>query len=152
MRLVEIKESFDSNEPYTVVKASNDSFVTNAEIGERTIVFTANMREVGMDTAPTLAWEIEFIERSADSRSYNKTGSGNELQVFTFVIDSIKELVARYAPDEIIFGSEQSDINRTTLYTRLANRVKLPGYHLSSIHSGSRDDRFSIVKDDTNNI
>jgi len=148
MKLSEITESFDSKIPYKVVIASNESFNTKAEIGGRTIFFTANITEDGTDNNPTYPWEIEFQEISKNSNTYSKTGSGHEMQVFAFIIDSIKELIARYSPDEIVFGSEKYDSNRTSLYKRMANKIKLPGYHLASIVSGSRADRFSIVRDD----
>lgn len=148
MKLSEITESFDSKVPYTVVRASNDSFITKAYIGNRTIMFTANMIETGLDIEPIYSWEIEFLEKSTNwDYTYSKTGSGSELQVFSFIIDSIKELIERYRPDEIQFASENTDENRSSVYSRLANKIKIPGYHLNSINKNSRSSKFSIMSD-----
>lgn len=138
-----LTESFDSQVNGKLIRATPELFTTQALIGDRTITFNAAMSIQNNKTI----WEIEFIENALNRGStYRKTGSGNEMQVFSFVFDSIKELVARYSPDEIEFSSDKSDGNRTKLYTRLANRIKLPGYTLDSVAPGKYDDKFRIVK------
>jgi len=140
-------ESFDSNVQGKLVRATNDSFTTKADIGNRTIVF--NAAAYIPDEARTGGeWEIEFTEKTPGNATYGKSGSGSEMQVFSFVIDSIRELVSRYSPDEIIFGSHKADNNRSSLYKRMAKKIKLPGYHLADIASDSYTDKFIIVKDD----
>ena len=137
-------ESFDSNVQGMLVRATNDLFTTKAEIGNRTIIFNAS----GFEEDSKFKWEIEFTEKTTGNITYGKSGSGNEMQVFSFVIDSIKELISRYNPDEITFGSHKADNNRSSLYKRMATRIKLPGYHLADVESDSYTDIFSIVKDD----
>lgn len=142
-----VSEVFDSDVKGQLVRATNDLFTTKAEIGNRTIVFNASMYEKGMDAKPIKAWEIDFTERTPGNMSFDKTGSGNELQVFSFVLESIKELVARYAPDEIVFTSHKADGNRTSLYTRMAKRIKIPGYSMAPVSDGGPADVFTIVRD-----
>ena len=143
MKLSDIlDESFDSNVSGTLVRATNDLFTTKAIIGDRTIVFNAS----GFEEDATYKWEIEFTEKTPGNTTYGKSGSGNELQVFSFVIESIKELISRYSPDEIIFGSHKADGNRSKLYKRMATRIKIPGYYLADIESDQFTDKFSIVK------
>jgi hypothetical protein len=45
------------------------------------------------------------------------------------------------------FESQKSEGNRTSLYKRLARRIKLPGYQLSDIESGNNTDTFTTVRD-----
>jgi len=138
-------ESFDSNVQGKLVRATNDSFTTKADIGNRTIVFNASsFKQDEKDI-----WEIEFTEKTSGNITYGKTGSGNQMQVFSFVIDSLKELISRYSPDQIIFGSHKEDNNRTSLYKRMATKIKLSGYHLADIESDSYTDKFIIVKDES---
>ena len=139
-----IKEVFDSSVKGKLVRATNDLFTTRATIGDRDIVFNAvhNDTEEGKSI-----WEIEFTEKAAGSTTYGKSGSGNELQVFSFVIDSIKELVSRYYPDELTFSAHKEDGNRSRLYQVMIKKIKLPGYHPAPVEAGRYDDMFRIVKD-----
>jgi hypothetical protein len=145
-----LTESFDSNVRGKLVRATNDLFTTRATIGNRDIVFNASMYERG-EMDPTLpsaeVWEIEFTERTPGDITYGKSGSGNEMQVFSFVIESIKELIARYSPQELEFHSHKADGNRSALYKRMLNRIKIPGYSANEVMSGSTSDIFRIVRD-----
>lgn len=148
MRLDEITESFDTDVKGKLVRATNDLFTTSAEIGGRKIVFNASSYEAGMDTNPVTIWEIEFTERSPTSgTTYGKSGNGSEMAVFSFVIESIKELVSRYSPEEITFTSHKEDGNRSSLYSRIARRIKIPGYKLAPVDSVGPSDHFRIVRD-----
>lgn len=148
MKIKEITESFDSVVQGQLVRATNDHFTTSAVIGDRKIIFNASSYESENNNTPITIWEVEFTEKSNGTGStYGKSGSGNELQVFSFVIDSINALVARYAPAEITFDSHKADGNRTSLYRRIGNRIKIPGYHLADVAMGSVSDTFRIVRD-----
>jgi hypothetical protein len=71
------------------------------------------------------------------------------MQVFSFVIASIKELIARYAPAAIEFASHKADGNRSKLYQRMLGRIRIPGYHLAQANSdpSAADDFFKIVRE-----
>ena len=137
-----IAESFDSNVQGKLVRATNDLFTTKATIGNRDIVFNAVSH--GDDSG---AWEIEFTEKQPGNVTYGKSGSGNEMQVFSFVIESTKELIARYKPSEINFSSHKADGNRTALYQRMLSRIKIQGYSPAPVIPGEHTDFFSIVRD-----
>jgi hypothetical protein len=136
-----LSESFDSNVRATF-SAHASEFRTKARIGDRNIDFEA------LKYSSANTWEIAFTESRPGNKSVGKTGSGSELQVFSFVIESIKEFIARYKPDLIEFSSHKADGNRTSLYTKILNRIKVPGYHLQDVEPGTYDDRFIIVRDD----
>ena len=143
IRDIILTEIFDSNVSGNLVRATSDLFTTEATIGNRKIVFNAAEFDGNK-------WEIEFIEKHQGSMSYSKTGSGSEMQVFSFVIESINELISRYHPDEITFSSHKADGNRTDLYKKIVRKIKVSGYHLSEIVAGQHADIFRIVRDDIN--
>ena len=148
MRATEfLVEVFTSNVPGQVVRATSDLYTTKAIIGGRTIVFNSSQYD---DDEGKSGWEINFTEyeKNGTGTTFAKTGSGGELQVFSFVIESIKDLIARYHPDQLTFTSYKADENRTKLYQRMLNRIKVPGYHAAPLESGEYDDYFKIVKDD----
>lgn len=146
MRAHELKEAFTSQIPMQIVRAGNDLFTTRAEINGRFI--TVNCVSYGDNKGRTI-WEVDFSEKTPHGGvTFAKTGNGGELQVFSFAIASIKELISRYAPDEITFSSYKADGNRTQLYKRMLSKIRVPGYTHSVItdHSESSD-YFSIVKE-----
>lgn len=135
-----ITEVFNSDVPGKVIKSTNTHFVTRATIGDRDIKFTA-VGESG-------EWEIGFVEHSAKaSNTFSKTGSGNELQVFSFVIESIKLFLSQYSPDAAVFTSDKSDVNRSALYAKMAKRIKVPGYKVIQEPAAGSYDLFKIVRD-----
>jgi hypothetical protein len=111
---------------YKITNATRRDFNTEAIIGNRKIMFDA-------DSDNGLSWEVSFLEKdlkSTSSRSYDVTGSGNELEVFSMVKDSILELIKKYDPNEISFNASKKEGNatRANLYDRLIKRFKIPGY------------------------
>ena len=148
MRATEfITEVFTSNVSSEVVRATPDLYTIKAMIGGRVVVFNAAQFENEYGES---IWEIDFVEyeKNGIGATFGKTGSGSELQVFSFVIESIKDLIATYHPDELIFTSSKADKNRSKLYQRMLNRVKVSGYHAEPIEHGEYyDDYFKIVKD-----
>jgi hypothetical protein len=146
MRSIEfINEAFDSQVPYNVVRASNDLFTTRATIGDRDVVFNSQGNTEGAQG--TVVWEVDFYEKTPGNMTFSKSGSGSELQVFSFVINSLKELAARYHPDTIRFSSHKADENRTKLYQRMLTKIAPGlGYQLTDVESGGSDDIFVIKK------
>jgi hypothetical protein len=141
-----VDESFDSDVKGQLVRATDDLFTTKADIDGRTIVFNASAYPTGF--IPGIFWEVDFAEKTANNGvTFAKTGGGGQMKVFSFVIESIKELVARYKPDGIEFSSHKADINRSQLYQRMLKRIQIPGYHAEEMAPGSVDDHFTIVRD-----
>lgn len=135
-------EVFDSDVPGKIIRASNESFITKATIGSREIKFTG----AGNDGN----WEVDFTEHSPDRGStFRKSGSGNELQVFSFVLESLKLLIAKYSPDSVLFTSDESDGNRTSLYARMSRKITIPGYEMQIEHRPGNYTVFRIVRKTT---
>lgn len=142
-----INEAFDSQVNGVLVRATNDTFTTKAEIGGRVIIFNAASYTNATENGHETVWELEFTEKTTGNRTYGKTGSGNEMQVFSFVLESIKELIARYQPDVLEFSADKGDGNRSNLYARIASRVKIPGYTYYGRIPDKYADKFLIKKD-----
>lgn len=140
-----LDEAFTSQVPYTVVRAGTDLFTTRATIGNRDIVFNAQGNEEG--SYYEIVWDVDFYEKTPGNMTFGKSGSGNEMQVFSFVIDSLKELISRYQPNTIRFSSHKADNNRSKLYQRMLGKIAPSlGYQLEEVQSGCSDDIFVIKK------
>lgn len=128
-----ISEALDSKVDYKVMRATARMFRTRATIGSRDVVFTADTQGSGL-------WEVDFKEINDTDSTFQATGSGEELKVFAMVDASLKEFVARYAPEKIMFSAKEENAKNTRekVYTRLMTRL---GYKLHS-----RSDTKTAVK------
>ena len=139
-----ISEVFDTAVQGKIVRSSPDLFTTRATIGQRDIIF--NTAFYNNDRGQSVA-EVDFVEKVPGDTRFSKTQSGNEMAVFSFVLDSLKEMTARYHPELIEFSSWKADGNRTALYVRMVKRyAPTVGYHLAGVAPGSSDDHFVIKR------
>jgi hypothetical protein len=142
---IDVNEAFTSQVPYTIVRSGNDLFTTKATIKNREVVFSAASYEEG--SQGDIVWEIDFYEKAPGIMTFGKSGAGGEMQVFSFVINSFRELIARYQPETIRFSSHKADENRSKLYHRMLVRIAPSlGYQLADVISGTADDIFVIKK------
>jgi hypothetical protein len=144
MRYFEIDESFNSRHEKQVVKSTPNGTTVKANIGGREIVFMVHI-SVGMDNKKTAM--IEFSEKTDGGKyaTYDKTGSGSEMQVFSFVIDCVRDAIIDFDPDKIDFTAVKADGNRGRLYKKLAS--KIPGYKLQDVQDGRYEELYTFVKD-----
>lgn len=138
-----LDELLNSDVKYDVIKDSANKFQTIAKIGDRFITFSAyNDGDQG--------WDVAFYE-SKDHHSphtYGKTGSGDELKVFSMVMASFKEFLDRYHPDVITFTADkdgESD-TRAKLYSRIASKY-LKGFTGEKFEHG-KTTHFRYTKDE----
>ena len=156
-RFLGLSEAFDSSVQSEIVSQNSEEFTTSANIGNRTIIFQA--RNFGKD-----GWYISFVEKGpktrtwidkippkTDRESYKATGSGNQMQVFSFVIQSIRTLIESYDPERIVFTSMKEG-NRADLYAKMISRIQVPGYKLNAAATRENSDKkiFVIDKVDPN--
>jgi len=115
---MKVLELFDPK-PHGGHEETNDSgnFLVTKTIGDRDITFMAV-------SGARNTWEIVFHEfdPKKGETSMKKTGSGNEVAVFTFVMNSLRRFVEKHDPKEIHFDAEVSDENRVGLYRRMIER------------------------------
>lgn len=140
---MKLNELLDRKVKYHVVEKEHHKFATGAKIGGRTIVF-----EASYDIHEHL-WTVQFEEFSEKNElgSYDVTGSGNELEVFSMVKASMEEFIGRYTPDQVTFSAAKKDgkTNRADLYTRLLDRFKIPGYKMKK-HDSKTGASFLLIR------
>lgn len=92
-----------------------DMFVTKT-IGKREITFSARNDRNN--------WEIVFHEydKASGKTTYEKTGSGDEVKVFTFVMNAMREFVKKKKPKRMNFTADMVDESRVGLYKRMIAR------------------------------
>jgi hypothetical protein len=144
MRLSEIQESFNTLAPKQTVSSSPNGATVKTKIGNREIVY---MVHIGKGFEDETVATIEFSEKALDGKTstYDKTGSGNEMQVFAFVIDCVRDTIIDYSPDIIEFVAVKSDGNRGRLYKKLASKIS--GYTLRDVEDGRFEELFVFVRD-----
>lgn len=136
-----LNEVFDRTPEYEVEVDSRSFFKTSQSIGDRRIVFTAERADYED------SWELQFKEVRNGRSTIELTGSGNELEVFSMVANSIIEFVQRYQPEKITFSAAR-DGARSSLYRRLMQRA-LKGYYpeLDGRSGDQTSDFFTYVRE-----
>lgn len=151
----ELAEAFDSTVQSQITAQTPQQFQTVAKIGDRVIIFNAVKEEHE-------SWGVSFIEKSkkarditdwippkSDRETYKVTGSGNQMQVFSFVIQSIQKFLSLYHPNRMVFTALKEG-NRAVLYGKLLSRVKLSGYKLNAEATRENNDKKIFVIDKVN--
>lgn len=136
-----LKEILNSKIEYEVITHSGDEFRTAANIGDRSIIFTA------LFISDDEGWEIGFKEvKKSGTSSHQVTNSGKEYDVFSMVKDSLLDFIRRYDPEEFYFSAEKDDEDppsnvRADLYDHLVRRLqsKVSDYKYTRTRSDYRD-------------
>ena len=126
-----LQELFKKTVNYRVVKNTSSTFSTRATIGGRDIVFVAGVEHEGASGGVELDVEFGEVKMKAGMEvlTYDITNKGHALEVFSMVIDSLREAIMIYQPDIINFtaekeGDSNSDLKRADLYEKIAKRFK----------------------------
>ena len=145
MRLHEfLPEAFDSPVNGQIVRASADHFDTRATVGSETVNFTSHLYT---DENQQMVADLLFGVKTNRGITYGKTNTGNQMAIFSFVLESLGDMIARYQPDVITFDSAQEDRSRTQVYQRLIQRfAHRVGYRLESLTKGSGYDYFVLKR------
>jgi len=140
-----ITEILSSTVPCEVVEENDEHFVTKAKIGGRWIYFATECL-----SKKQKHWEAAFSQQvGKDDFDFGLTGSGNELEVFSMVKDSMLAFIKKYEPWTIDFiadkdGGKKKNA-RGNVYEKLVNRFKIPGYKMER-KSGASKDYFTLTK------
>lgn len=141
-----LNEVLNSQIPYDIVTSTANKFVAVGHVGDRDIIVKGD----GSMLYHNSIWFVSFAEQKNGGETFNATNSGNELQVFSMVINALNDMVARNDPDRIRFTASKSEgvigDTRAKLYARLAQRYKPAGYTIKRIDSSS-EHIFELVKD-----
>lgn len=140
MKLEDLFEAFDSKVDYDVVKHTADSYILEAEINGRTI-------RVSFTKSAADTWDFEFKEKSGSKWTTAATGSGGELQVFSFVKEALMEFLELFHPETVEFTAfEEDGSTRGRLYEKFFKKYKHPNYNLEVGKSRSRNDTYFTMK------
>lgn len=139
-------ELFDTKVNYEVVTDTNNSFETQARIGSKIINFVAYLDYGSI-------WDVGFHYMNLNGKniSYSMTNDNHQLEVLSFVKQSLLELIARYQPEEIVFtadkeSSEDSKNSRARVYKKMLKDLESHGYSLHVIPLGKNSEHFSLTK------
>jgi hypothetical protein len=124
-------EVFDAKVEYEVTRQTAKHFQTKAEIGGRTIVFTALL-----DDGPNGAyWDVAFEEYDGHLGTFKATGKGKAFEVLSMVKASLTELRDRYQPEIVYFTADSTNgAARANIYRRMVGDV-FNGYELEETKS-----------------
>lgn len=147
MRLSEfVTETFDSVHRMTLDKNSGHDYIVSSVVDNKKVVFRAT-RTLSILDGKTPSWEIVFwiVDDKGDDR-YDRTGTGNQLKIFSFVIQSLKDFIIDKDPEMIEFSASKADGNRVRLYSKLASKVNSSGYVQAGTVDGKHDKYFVFKK------
>jgi len=141
---MKLDELLDNALPYKIVKNSDGVFAAQFTAGDREIYFSAE-NEGAMDDFDEGEWHIVFGEIQIKKRTtlklkstdpdtvktlaFNKTGSGNEIQVFSTLKSIISKLIKEHNPKRLLFSADK-DVknNRARLYAKLFKKNMPSGW------------------------
>lgn len=89
----------------------------------RTFVVHFELREEEADNV----WELSFRDANdprGNAQSFEKTNKGNELAIFSTVLDIVRDFIAKSPEEVVMFSAEEP--NRQTLYYRMISRYVKP--------------------------
>jgi hypothetical protein len=135
-----LNEILNKKVEYEVIRANDKVFRARATIGGRIIQFEAAKQ----DTESSDKWDVAFEENKEGKRTFGKSGSGNEFEVFSMIKDCILEVIARYKPEYMTFTADKDGSkignNRGNVYSRLLSRFKVSGYTIERTELEGHDE------------
>lgn len=151
MKLLEI---LDKPLPFKVVGDGDFTWMAAFAAGDRVIKFEAE-NEGAMDDDDEGEWTIVFGEKVKNSDeyptyNYDKTGSGNEIEVFSTLKSIIAKFINDKKPETVVFSADKSGKNnRARLYAKLFKKNLPAGWRLETEdeHNPHLPVYFMIVKE-----
>jgi len=135
----QINELFDKPARWRLVKDTDKIIKYRSSIDDKDLVVFFHRRGSNK-------WEVSF----AVDHEFSVTGEGDEIKVFSTVLDIISDVIQTKEPEELNFTAEKSldsSSSRIRLYNRLIKRFAVShGYRLTD-----KDDRewkvvYTLVK------
>lgn len=113
MKLLEL---FEPNSKSKVGSNSAEMYEESKQIGDFTISFQA--RNEGRNQ-----WEVFFIAIDKEGNSsWEPTGSGDEVKVFSFVVNAMRNFIKARDPRRFNFSSKKVEGSRASLYRKFVER------------------------------
>jgi len=132
MKLFEI---FNDTQDWNWLSQTNDRWIAEAEVDKYTYRITFNdisedelRNHWGVTRPVENSWWVMFQLYSFEGKTLNDygiTGTGNELQVFSTVLDVMKDFADRHSPGAFGFSAHES--SRIKLYNKIMSRFSRNG-------------------------
>ena len=117
-----LRELFDKPTPYEWTSKDPHQWTAEFEINNIKYEFVAYIPNPYPEEDDEVEIEIEFFHRLPNGApTFKVSGVGNQHQVFTTVVDIIKDLIDQTKPDVIIYSATEP--NRARLYHRMLTRL-----------------------------
>lgn len=126
----QINELFDRPARWRLVKDTGNIIKYRSSINDKNLVVFFHRHGISDDTSSK--WEVSF---TVDG-DFSTTGGGDEIKVFSTVLDIMKDVIETKNPEELSFTAEKSldsdsSNSRIRLYSRLIKRFAVShGYQL----------------------
>ena len=121
-QITELRELFDRPIPYEWTSKDPYQWTAEFDINDIKYEFVATILNPYPEEDEEVEIEIEFFHRSQRGVPIFKvSGVGNQHQVFTTVVDIIRDLINQAKPDVIIYSATEP--NRAKLYHRMLARL-----------------------------
>jgi len=142
----QLDESLNSNIDSIITLDTDTRYIEKALIGDRTIVVSGQFHGKRFwNGEERQIWYVAFHEEKDDEMTFDLTGNGEELKVFSFVVNAIRNIVKEKDPHYLIFSASKSDGSRSGLYSRLLSRYLPKNYSFTKEDEGN-ETKFRIQK------
>lgn len=145
---MKLNELLDKALPFDVKINDEVYFYVEFTVGDRKITFTGENEaaDINYDDGE---WSVSFAELKNGRQSYDKTGSGNEIQVFATLKSIFQQFIKDRDPEVITFSADKKDGNRAKLYARMFKKNLPSGWELQSEPGADYEPvYFMMVKED----
>jgi hypothetical protein len=95
-------------------------FEVTKQIGGREITFTVE-KDLGVRYVISFSEDSEQTE-SGEKSNHGLTGSGNEIEVMSFVMACMREFIQKFNPKAMEFSAFKTEQSRVQLYKRMIKR------------------------------
>lgn len=128
---MKLYELFDKPTTYSIIDEMQDYLRAVFKIGKHVFAVTFHQEKT---VVPGEVWQVEFSKAdTANTEIYHfdRTGDVREMssQVFSTVIQIIKDFVNSKNVEYLVFTSDKKDKTRTTLYKNIIKKIsKYPAF------------------------
>lgn len=159
---MKLDEILDKPAEFKVIRDDEESFTAKFMAGDREIVFAASNEDPGEGDEGG-GWLVDFGEIRNVKRkmpgpgqseykqeiNYSKTGSGNELEVFSTIKAILQKLIKERKPATVGFSASKEDDsdNRARLYARLLKKNLPSGWKIDKEDAGHGTTFFTMIRE-----
>ena len=143
---MKINELFDQEDHDGDSTSSSFGYHVTKKIGDRLLQFEA--------ARSGETWEVSFGQKMPNGAlKYQLTKTGDEIQVFSFIVSAMRSFVKKYQPKRIQFSVRKIEGSRASLYRKLVDRFLKDSYwkqeYEIGLGSAEKYVQFDLIKKPT---